>query len=234
MYLNGFLDYIKHSIMKRIMTIIMVGALTLGLSSCYRQGHNVTPNTPRLVAYQYVDEFNNNSGNWAFADGDNLAYGVISNGTFKFDYNDDRSQAYYISKDIIFNMDEDFEVETKIGSDNNFGLLIGYNSATGSYGYSFTVDYDGRFALYDEGGNGYGGDITEIVTPTYSGAVNANGGWNTVKIAQVGSRWIGYVNGREVFRVPAQALSAGSVGFVAIPFTRGEADYIQADWYEYE
>jgi len=218
--------------MKRILLLLLTGTLILGLASCRR--YAPAPVGPRLVAYQYVDEFNDNRGNWAFADGPNLAYGVISDGTFKFDYNDDGSQAYYVSKDIIFNMDEDFTVETKLGSDNTFGLLIGYNASTGSYGYSFTIDYNGKYALYDEGGNGFGTQITEIIPPTYSSAVNGNGDWNTVRIEQRGSRWIGYVNNREVFRVPARTLMAGSVGFVAVPFTRGEADYIQADWLELE
>lgn len=211
-----------------------VALLTLGLASCTQGYYHHDPVGPRLVAYQYTDEFNNNSGNWNFADGQNLAYGVISNGTFKFDYNDDGSQAYYVSKDIIFNYTEDFSVETRIGSDNNFGLLIGYDANSGSYGYSFTVDYDGNFALYDEGGNGFGSEITEVVAPQFSNAVKMDGDWNVVRIDQVGNRWIGYVNDREVFRIPSRDLKAGSLGFVCIPFTKGEADYIQADWYERE
>lgn len=215
-------------------SILITGAalLTLGLGSCTKNNYHGDNFGQRLVAHQYVDEFNNNSGRWNFADGNNLAYGVISDGTFKFDYNDNGAQAYYVSKDIVFNYTEDFSVETRIGSDNNFGLLIGYDIDNGSYGYSFTVDYDGNYALYDEGGNGYGSEITEIVAPAYSNAVNRNGDWNVVRIDQVGNRWKGYVNNREVFNIPAENLSAGSVGFVCIPFTKGEADYIQADWYE--
>ncbi len=88
----------------------------------------------------------------------------MSNGTFKFDYNDDLSEAYYVSKNIGFNPYNDFTIYTRIRSDNNIGLLFGYNGNSGSYGYSFTIDYDGYYALYDEGSNGYGPDIQTIAS----------------------------------------------------------------------
>ncbi len=112
------------------------------------------------------------------------------------------------------------------------GLLFGYDDATGAYGYSFTISEDGQFALWDEGGNGNGNtDIVEIVRPTQSNAVNPNGDWNDVLIEQVGNNWIGYVNDVKVFTVRASYIVKGSVGFVVVGDTRGEADYIQADFY---
>jgi len=219
--------------MKRLLYTTLASC-ALFLTSCIKNDYWVNPNPepPRLNRYQYVDEFDDNRGDWNFVDGANSAYGVITNGTFKFDYNSNTSQAYYVSKNIVFNSYNDFVLESKIGSDNNFGILFGYDARQGSYGYSFTVNYNGQFALYDEGGNGYGPDIQEIIRPTYDNAVRRNGDWNTVRIDQVGNRWIGYVNNIQVFNIQARNLKAGSIGFVAVPFTKGEADYIQADWYE--
>jgi hypothetical protein len=218
--------------MKRI-GLLLGSVFTLLASSCSFDYYGIDePYNDGLIAYQYVDEFNNNSGNWAFTDIRNAAKGRISNGTFKFEYNDNRAQAYYVSKDIRFNPYYDFTVESRIGSDNNFGMLIGYDAATGRYGYSFTVSYDGKYAFYDEGGNGYGGEISEIVAPRYSSVVNDYGDWNTVRVEQRNYKWIGYVNNTKVFTIPAQKLNVGSVGFVCIPYTKGEADYIEANWLE--
>jgi hypothetical protein len=112
------------------------------------------------------------------------------------------------------------------------GLLFGYNDASGSYGYSFTVNYNGQYALYDEGGNGYGEDIFAIVPLFTQGFVARNGNWNELRLEQRGRRWIGFINGNQVFDVAAQNLRSGSVGFVVEGNTQGEADYLQADWFE--
>lgn len=196
----------------------------------YRPGTGGGGYYPQL--FQYVEDFDNDRDNWSFADGTNYAYGIVSNGTFKFDYNDVNGEAYYLSKDVLFNTGDDFTLYTRIGSNGTMGLLFGYNANTGNYGYSFTVDYDGYVALYDEGGNGYGNDIQEIVSPFTNRYININGDWNELRLEQRGSRWKGYVNDVEVFNIPAQRLRYGTLGFMVTAKTQGEADYIQADWYE--
>lgn len=214
--------------MRKLSTALMITSLALFSASCVRDDGP----RPYPQAYTYNDEFNNNSNGWSFADAPNNAYGVVSNGTFKFDYNDDFSEAYYVSKEIGFNPYNDFTIYTRIGSNNNMGLLFGYNSSVGSFGYSFTIDYDGYYALYDEGGNGYGTDIQTIVAPATNGNVNRNGGWNELRLEQRGNRWLGYVNNTQVFNVPAQNLKGTNVGFVDVKLTQGEADYLQVDWLE--
>lgn len=200
------------------------------LSSCVRDDR-YDPYPPNPRQYTYADEFDNNSNGWAFADPANLAYGVVSNGTFKFDYNDDGSEAYYASKNIGFNYYNDFKLYTRIGSNNNMGLLFGYRDASETYGYSFTIDFNGNYALYDEGGNGYGPDVTTIVPPNNNtGAGRGNGDWNELRLEQRGGRWLGYVNNIEVFNVQARTIKGSNVGFVNIAFTQGEADYLQVDW----
>lgn len=215
--------------MKRLLSFCSILCLTLFASSCVRD-NGPQPYYPQ--AYTYVEEFDNNNNGWSFADPANFAYGVVSNGTFKFDYNDDLTEAYYVSKNIGFNRYSDFTIYTRIGSNNNMGLLFGDNSAAGSYGYSFTIDYDGYYALYDEGGNGYGPDVQAIVSPTTNAFAYGNGAFNDLRLEQRGSRWIGYVNDHQVFNVPAQTLQGVNVGFVNVKNTQGEADYLQVDWIE--
>lgn len=198
------------------------------LSSCLRE-NNIRPQNP-LREYSFIEDFNNDRNGWSFADPANLAYGVVSNGTFKFDYNDNYSVAYYVAQDFGFNPNYDFTITTKIGSNNNMGLLFGYNDQNYSYGYTFTIDYDGYFALYDEGGNGYGDAITTLVEPQTNNRVRYNGDWNTLSIEQRGSRWIGYINDYQVFNIRAQNFRGSGVGFMVVANTQGEADFIDAHW----
>lgn len=211
--------------------MLILGAVVVGLNSC-RPMDDPPPPRPKPIEYSFVDEFDNDNNQWAFADQDNYGYGAVSNGTFKISYLDDLFDAYYVSRDIGFNTQNNFKIYTRIGSDNNMGLLFGYNDATNSYGYSFMIDYDGYYALYDEGGNGYGNDVTSITELVTNRYVKGDGDWNEVVFEQRGSNWIGYINDVEVFRVPKERLAAGSVGFVLVPETQGEADYIQVDWWE--
>lgn len=216
--------------MKRALLFAILGTGLL-LGGCRRT--NVTPLPPVENTYTFVDEFVDNRNDWAFSDQLESAFGGISNrGTFEFSYLDPLGVAYYRSKDIRFNPDRNFTLQTRIGSDNNMGLLFGYDESTGAYGYSFTVSVDGYYALWDEGGNGNGAqDIEAIVAPTYSTAVRDNGDWNDLVLEQVGNNWIGYVNDVQVFTVRASYVVKGSVGFVVVGDTNGEADYIQADFY---
>lgn len=215
--------------MKNLLFLFVAG-IVLTTTSCVKRDYYEP--APVLQPISFVEDFNDNSNNWQFADGTNLAYGIIGNGTFKIDYNDNLHEAYYVSKSIDMNIYNDFTLTTRIGSNKNMGLLFGYNAVNNNYGYSFTVDYDGYYALYDEGGNGNGGNISAIVPKTKASFVNRNGDWNDLKIEKRGNSWIGYINGNRVFNVAAQRLSGGMVGFVVVSNTQGEADYIQADWYE--
>lgn len=215
--------------MKKVFSILSIAGLSLFAASCVRD-NGPGPYQPQRVTYN--EEFNDNSRGWAFADPANFAYGVVSNGTYKFDYNDNLQEAYYASKTIGFNQYDDYTIQTRIGSNNNMGLLFGDNSSIQSYGYSFTVDYDGYYALYDEGGNGYGPNVQTIVAPTTNPNVTINGGWNDLRLEKRGQRWIGYINDVQVFNVAAETLKGTNVGFVDVKNTQGEADYLQVDWFE--
>lgn len=205
--------------------VLAGAAILLTLSSCHKD--NRLPDYQQLT---FIDEFNDDYNRWTFRDYENNAYGFINDGMFNMGYNDDLYDTYYISQDIGFNRYNDFTIQTGISSNKNIGLLFGYNSSTGANGYSFTIDYDGNFALYDEGGNGYGPDIAELVPLSTAPFINGGGGWNDIVFKQVGSRWLGYINGNEVFNIQAQNLKAGSVGYLLTFFTQGESDYLQVDW----
>lgn len=207
--------------------------LILFLGSCYRSTHyNHNPDPPIYDdTYYFTEDFNNNKNRWAFDDPINYAYGEVSGGTYKIEYLDDYYPAYYISQDFPFNYNDNFIIEAKIGSDNEMGLLFGFDDRKGAYGYSINIDYYGNFRMFDEGGNGYGDDVTEIYPYSTSSVVRDMGDWNTVRIRQRGTTWIVYINDYEVFRMPAQNLRGGGVGFVLAAFTQGEVDYLDISGY---
>lgn len=215
--------------MRNLIPLVLI-VYVLFSTSC-RRDRGPQPRPPvHPQPYTFVDEFDDDRNKWSFADAANFAYGVVQNGVFSFDYNDDLYEAYYVSKDIGFNRYNDFTIYTRIGSNNNMGLLFGYNDNQNSYGYSFMIDYDGYFALYDEGGNGYGMEITPLVESQTNRYVYGNGEFNEIRLEQRGNRWIGYINDYQVFNIEAQPLKGASVGFVNVSLTQGDADYLQVDW----
>lgn len=213
-------------------TFLLFSILSIvGFSSCVKERRAPAPHNPQPIEYSFIEDFDDDRNGWSFADPVNYAYGVVTQGSFFFDYNDDYYDAYYAALDIDFNTRNDFTIQTRIGSSNTMGLLFGFNDLDGVYGYSFTVDYDGYFALYDEGGNGYGSDIVELIPYQTSNIVNYNGDWNDLAIEQRGNQWIGYINNYEVFRIESQRMLGNKVGFVVLGHTQGEADYLDAYWY---
>lgn len=214
--------------MKNVRLLLFAPALLL-LSSCYRTNTPAPP--PVDDTYYFSENFNNNVNGWEFDDPTNYAYGWISGGTYKMEYLDDYFPAYYISQDFSFNYTDNFIIETKFGSDNEMGLLFGFDDRRGAYGYSINIDYDGNFRMFDEGGNGYGSDVEEIYPLSTSSVVRKYGDWNTLRIEQYGNTWIVSINGYVVFEMPAQNLRGGGVGYVLSAYTSGEADYLDIAGY---
>lgn len=201
------------------------------MTSCvYDHPHNSYPQ-PEYDTYNYVENFSDNRNGWEFIDRTYGAEGFISGGTYKIDYYDDYEPAYYVTQDLSFNPNDEFIIETKFGSDNEMGLIFGANPSIGAYGYSINIDVDGYFRMYDEGGNGYGPDVTELVTPFTHGSIRDRGDWNTVRVHQLGSEWIISVNGRQLVSIPAQRIKGRGVGYVLIPYTLGEIDYLDVAGY---
>lgn len=209
--------------------LALILPLVLVISSCYRTNNPSPP--PVDDTYYFTEDFNNNTNGWEFDDPSNYAYGWISGGTYKIEYMDDYYPAYYISQDFNFNYNDDFIIEAKFGSDNEMGLLFGFDDRRGAYGYSINVDYDGNFRMFDEGGNGYGEDVEEIYPLSTSPVVRDMGDWNVVRIEQYGGSWYISINGHDLFNMPAQNMRGGGVGFVLSPFTAGEVDYLDIAGY---
>lgn len=220
--------------MKRYFTFLPLFALLI-LSSCIKEPiyypDPYPPTYPGTEEFVFIEDFNNDRNGWSFSDPMNYAWGEVSHGTFKLTYLDDWFDAYYSRVDVGLNINDDFIVEAKIGSDNTMGILFGQNYHQSIYGYTFLISEDGYFSLYDEGGNGYGPEIQELIAPTFSSAINRHGHWNIVTFQQVGNHWIGYINDIEVFRIQRQGLRGREIGFSVLPFTEGEADYLDALWY---
>src|SRR5690606_9906382 len=131
-------SYIIRYTMRYLSAFTGLMLLTIIAASCTRDRR---PPGPAIREYSFIEDFDNDRNGWGFADGVNFAYGVVSGGTFRFDYQDDYYEAYYVSQDIRFNPYDDFTISARIGSDNNMGLLFGKSGD--AYGYTFTVDYDG-------------------------------------------------------------------------------------------
>lgn len=214
--------------MKYLRLLLLTPILFL-LSSCYRTDLPSPPSN----RYYFTDDFNNNVNGWEFDDPLNYAYGWISGGTYKIEYLDDYFPAYYISQDFGFDVQDNFIIETRFGSDNEMGLLFGFDDRRGAYGYSINIDYDGYIRVFDEGGNGYGDEVTEIYPSTRFSSIRRRGDWNTVRIEQRGNKWIVTVNGTRLFDMPAQNLRGRGVGYVLSSFTSGEVDYLDIAGYRY-
>src|SRR5690625_2810189 len=155
----------------------------------------------------------------------------MSKGPLNFVYLVALYPSYYVSFNLNMILNNEYLIESRIGFDNMMFIVFAQDYTSESYGYTFTIDYDGYFALYDEGGNGFGNDIMELIEPTYTSAAYRDGDWNVLTIEQYGNVWYGYVNDVEVFRIDAQPLYGNNFGFMVVTFTMGEADYIHAVWY---
>lgn len=198
---------------------------TVLLSSCVQNSY-YDPPTPHYDNYDFVENFNDNRNGWEFIDRSYGAEGYISYGTYKIDYYDDYEPAYYVTQQFSFNPNDEFIIETKLGSDNEMGLIFGANPSRGAYGYSINIDVDGYIRMYDEGGNGYGPDVEEIVESFTHYVIRDRGDWNVIRIHQIRNEWRISVNGRELITMPAQKIIGSGVGFVVVPFTLGEVDYL--------
>jgi len=210
--------------MKKLAILGLISSVFM--TSCIVDNDYYHTPEPIYDTYTYVENFNDNRNGWEFIDRVYGAEGYISGGTYKIDYYDDYEPAYYVTQQMSYNYNDEFIIETKFGSDNEMGLIFGANPSRGAYGYSINIDVDGYVRMYDEGGNGYGSDVVEIVAPFTHSSIRDRGDWNTVRIHQVRNEWRVYINGREVITMPAQRMKGSGVGFVVVPYTLGEVDYL--------
>ena len=209
--------------MKKIarITIVLIAA-TIGLASCVRRDYY----DAQPVGYQYAfnDDFNNDRNLWSFRDSKNGAEVYISGGQLHYDYTPVDNGTNTVAVSTGMNINRDFDIQTRFQSNNAMGLVFGVSST--DYGYSVFIDDKGYFAVFDEGTASL--KPQAIVNWTQSSTIHK--GWNDLEVEATGDTWVGYINGTQVFRMPAHALYGSQVGFMVLANTNGDADYLQVKW----
>ncbi|MEO6831352.1 MAG: hypothetical protein ABI378_03720 [Chitinophagaceae bacterium] len=213
--------------MKRIATIASVFiAASILLSSCVsKNDYGYTP-PANNYRYAFSDDFNNDANQWSFTDNQNRAYVSISGGQLHYDYHPANSGTNTVA--IATGMPNGtsvFDIQTRFQSDNAMALVFGVSPS--DYGYSFFIDDRGYFAVYDEGTS----TIAAVALIDWSANNAVLTGWNNVEVeATPSGSWIGYVNGTQVFQIPAHTLYGNQTGYMVLNNTSGDADYLDLKW----
>ena len=212
---------------------LTIAALVIGgsvaFTSCVQKNYyDINPNNNQYnnnngnYSYSFDEEFNGSDNyGWSFTDATDSAYASISNGSYQYvDYSAVKSNMSVVGTGA--NTAGNFTVLTRLQSNNTMGLIFGASSSDN--GYAFYIDSTGSYSLYKEGASTVAS--TSIIAATYD-SLAVKKGWNTMEIAQAGTNWTGYINGVQVFQIPARALAGSEFGFKVLPATVGYADYLQ-------
>lgn len=211
--------------MKLITTLFVVALGITSLSSCVKnEYYNTTPTQPTGYQHIFDDNFDYDSHNWSFSDPANDAYVSVGNGTLKYTYLPPTSGTNTIAVNTGLNTGGNFLIQTKIQSNNAMGITFGVSPK--EYGYSFFIDDNGYFAVYDEGNANTA--VKTLLDWQYNSAIVS--GWNSVELEQHNGYWTGYVNGKKVFEIGAQTLYGSQVGYIVTSGTTGYADYLTVQW----
>lgn len=207
--------------MKRLSILAVL--LIAGLSSCvyHNDNYDVQP-----VGYQYsfIDDFNNDHNQWSFRDDGNNASVYISGGLLHYDYIPGYSGTNAVAVNTGLYTNHDFDIQTRFRSDNAMGMVFGVSP--NEYGYSFFIDDRGYFAVYDEGN----ASIKPIALLDWTASGSIRAGWNDIELQQLGNSWVGYINGAQVFQIPARTLYGSQVGYEVVANTAGDADFLDVKW----
>jgi hypothetical protein len=202
-------------------TIILI-ATTVGLSSCVRRDYYET----QPVGYQFAfnDDFNNDHNQWSFRDAQNGAEVYLSGGQLHYDYTPTDNGTNTVAVSTSMNTNGNFDIQTRLQSNNAMAMVFGVSAS--DYGYSVFIDDKGYYAVFDEGTASM--KPQAIINWTQSSTVRK--GWNDLELEAVGNAWIGYINGSQVFQIPARTLYGSQVGFMVLANTNGDADYLEVKW----
>jgi hypothetical protein len=207
--------------MKRLSILALL--LIIGLSSCvFHDDDYVVP--PVGYQYSFIDDFNNDRNRWSFHDDANNASVFISSGLLHYDYHPFNNGTNTVAVSTGMHTTHDFDIQTRFRSDNAMALVFGVSQS--EFGYSFFIDDRGYFAVYDEGN----ASIQPIPLIDWSATGAVRPGWNDLELEQAGSSWVGYINGVQVFQLPARTLYGNQVGFMVLANTAGDADYVDVKW----
>lgn len=212
--------------MKKIVLAPAFFAAVIGLSSCIKEGgyYNVQPVTPGYAS-TFNDDFNSDLHNWSFNDNVNNAHVSVYGGMLQYSYFPPASGTNTVAVTTGASLAYNFDLQTRIKTDNSMALVFGVSNT--DYGYSFFINNQGQFALYDEG------DATHpyqtLLNWQTSNAINTNG-WNSLEMEQRNGYWNGYINGNKVFSIAAHTLYGDQIGFMELANTNGTADYLTVQW----
>jgi hypothetical protein len=213
--------------MKRLFSVLAFVLLTaFGLSSCIRNDEYYNTQPTNSYQYSFADEFNNDYNHWSFTDNNNRASVYISNGQLHYDYQpyDNGTNLVAVNTGMPANA-YSYDIQTRIKSNNAMGLVWGVSAS--DYGYSFFIDDRGYFAVYDEGTSSI--KPAALMDWTQSSAIRQ--GWNDIELQSTrNGSWIGYINGVQVFQIPAHTLYGNQVGYMVLANTAGDAEFIDIAW----
>lgn len=212
--------------------ILLILAAVVGIASCKKSDNNNAATTPSAVNYSYsfTDQFSNDSNGWIKINVANNMNINTGNGYLYFAYHPvigNTSAPFTDTVNPAFDTKNDFAIQASIASDNAFGIAFGTTAKGG--GYSFEVNLNGYFALF------YQGDSTLPRTPVFNwsyttAAITGSSSFNKLEIDQTAGEWYAYINGVQLFTIPARPLAGSTIGFTAEANTNGTADYITVKW----
>lgn len=177
--------------MKKLSYLLIAPLALFTISSCHKADNNYTAPT---YYYSFDDEMNDNTNNWAFIDNSNNASVYIGNGLLQYSYHPVNPGTNTVAIPTGINFNSNFIIQTKIMSNNAMGLVFGVSNS--QYGYSFFIDNNGNFAVYNEGSSNV--QAVPIINWTSNAAIRS--GWNSLELDQINGYWNGYINGTRVFR----------------------------------
>ncbi|MBS1774426.1 MAG: hypothetical protein JST82_16330 [Bacteroidetes bacterium] len=212
--------------MKLIKTILIFATGAILFSSCVKKEYyTTTPNTPSGYQNIFDDNFDYDAHNWSFNDAVNGASVSVSNGQLKYVY----APGVKGTNTVAVNTGgisgtHNFLIQASISANNYMGIVFGVSNS--EYGYSFFIDDQGYFAVYDEGNSKT--SYKTILDWQKCSAIKQ--GWNNIELEQVNGYWEGYINGTKAFEIAAQPIYGTKTGFIVPDNTTGYADYLTVQW----
>ncbi|MBS1630755.1 MAG: hypothetical protein JST27_11935 [Bacteroidetes bacterium] len=211
--------------MKRLLLFPALALIaSLSFSGCVVYSDDYYDTTP-AYSHSFSDDFNTDRYGWGFTDRANDASVYFSNGRLHYDYHPANNGTNMVAVSTgMSSAVTRFDLQTRIHSNNAMALVWGASSS--EYGYSFFIDSRGYFAVFDEGNVSL--PARAVVDWTRSGAVRDD--WNDLELQANGSNWIGYINGVQVFQIPARTLYGSQIGYMVLANTNGDAEFIDLSW----
>ncbi len=212
--------------MKRLLLLPAFAVFAcLSFSGCVIYSDDYYDATP-AYSHNFSDDFNTDRYGWSFTDRSNNASVYFSDGRLHYDYHPQNDGTNTVAVATGMNTSVPcFDLQTRLRSDHAMAMVWGVSAS--EYGYSFFIDDQGYYAVYDEGNSGLAPQ--PIIDWTRSGAIRED--WNDLELqADKQGNWTGYINGVQVFQIPARTLYGSQIGYMVLANTNGDAEFIDLSW----